>query len=102
MADFVSASGFGDLRAAADVTITYEGENNVLIQQASNWLLGIRSKGFSYFNERSPLESAKFLADGEHILKKKFAWKSTEDAIKPESIVNKIFLNSNFKYFKTF
>lgn len=76
----------GDLRAAADVTITYEGENNVLIQQASNWLLGIRSKGFDYFNKGSPLGTAQFLTDGEHILKNKFNWKSTEDAIKPESL----------------
>lgn len=72
----------------------------MLIQQASNWLLGIRSKGFSYFNKGSPLETAKFLADGEKILNNKFAWKSTGDAIKPESKLINYSQPPTYYYFK--
>lgn len=36
---YVSASGLGLLRNSHDPKVTYEGDNNVLVQQTSNWLL---------------------------------------------------------------
>lgn len=35
----VSASGLGDLRNNHEPTVTYEGDNNILLQQTSNWFL---------------------------------------------------------------
>lgn len=52
-------SGFGSLRDDNDANCTYEGDNNVLMQQSSNWLLSLYKKINIPFE--SPLESVKFL-----------------------------------------
>lgn len=36
---YLKASNLGDLRNNHDPSVTYEGDNNVLGQQASNWLI---------------------------------------------------------------
>lgn len=82
---YLKAAGLGDLRNDNEANCTYEGENNVLIQQASNWLLSVRAKGYDYFIESSPINSAKFLANTPEILKSKFTWKTPESALNPES-----------------
>ncbi|XP_058456056.1 peroxisomal acyl-coenzyme A oxidase 3 isoform X2 [Malaya genurostris] len=77
---FLKLSTLGDLRNDNDPNCTYEGENNVLIQQTSNWLLSIRSKGYDSFAQVSPLGSVAFLKDFVHIRNTKALWKSSEDA----------------------
>lgn len=79
-------AGFGDLRNDNDPNCTYEGENNVLLQQASNWLLSCRKNGYAYFAEVSPLKSAQFLSGFEEIIKYKCKWNTKEDALNPESM----------------
>lgn len=76
---------FGELRDDNDPNMTYEGENNVLLQQASNWLLSCRKAGWTQFNEVSPLKSAQFLYSSEQILKQKCNWATSEDALNPQS-----------------
>lgn len=78
-------AGFGDLRNDNDPNMTYEGENNVLLQQTSNWLLGVRRRGYSAFKTSSPLESADFLVDFDRLIKTKFQFPSPREALLIES-----------------
>lgn len=78
-----SVARFGELRNDNDPNCTYEGENNVLLQQASNWMLSIRKNGFDAFKNVSPLGTVSFLVDGERILKNKFTAKTPEEAVSP-------------------
>lgn len=83
---YLKMSQLGELRNDNDANITYEGENNVLVQQASNWLLNIRkSSGHKGFIDNSPLGTATFLADTEKILATKFRWTTMEQVMEPES-----------------
>ncbi|XP_068150994.1 peroxisomal acyl-coenzyme A oxidase 3 isoform X1 [Drosophila tropicalis] len=59
---YLKSAGLGDLRNDNDANCTYEGENNTLIQQASNWLIGLR-RGNADFAELSPLDTVTFLKD---------------------------------------
>uniref|UniRef100_A0A182W7I8 Acyl-coenzyme A oxidase n=1 Tax=Anopheles minimus TaxID=112268 RepID=A0A182W7I8_9DIPT len=77
---YLKLSTIGDLRGNNDPNCTYEGENNVLIQQASNWLLSVRSKGYEKFAEVSPLGSAQFLAQYATLSKRKSNWTGPSDA----------------------
>ncbi|XP_058820231.1 peroxisomal acyl-coenzyme A oxidase 3 isoform X2 [Topomyia yanbarensis] len=78
---FLKLSTLGDLRNDNDPNCTYEGENNVLIQQTSNWLLNVRSKGYETFAKVSPLGSVEFLKDFMRIRNSKASWKSPKDAV---------------------
>lgn len=82
---YLKCSQIGNIRNDHDANCTYEGENNILIQQASNFLINTRAKGYKAFAELSPLGTATFFADSEQILKTKFTWKRPECASKPES-----------------
>lgn len=79
-------SRLGDLRAENDVTCTFEGENNVLIQQASNWLLNQWSNVLSGKSINSPLKTADFMKDANNILIQKFSYTTVDDILKPESM----------------
>lgn len=78
-------AGFGDLRNDNDPNMTYEGENNVLLQQTSNWLLAVRKGGYEQFKSSSPLESAAFLGDFDDIIQTKFNFTSSQEALQPQS-----------------
>ncbi|XP_055681517.1 peroxisomal acyl-coenzyme A oxidase 3 isoform X2 [Lutzomyia longipalpis] len=84
---YLKVARLGDLRSDNDANCTYEGENNVLVQQASNWLLNVRRQGWAAFREASPLNSASFLVDFGTIIKQRFAWNTPEEAIKPENLL---------------
>lgn len=82
---YLKCSRLGDIRNDNDANCTYEGENNILIQQASNFLINTRSKGWSNFEGKSPLGSADFFKNGEEIKRTKWTWKRVECAVKPAS-----------------
>jgi len=70
----LSAAGLNDLRIANDANCTYEGDNNILIQQTSNWLLNIWSN-LLHGNTSccdTPLGTIVFLKDATTILSEKF------------------------------
>jgi acyl-CoA oxidase len=64
---YLKASNLGELRNNHDPSCTYEGDNNVLGQQASNWLLR-QWKG----PLETPVGTANFIAGKIEILKMKF------------------------------
>lgn len=85
-------SRLGDLRAENDATCTFEGENNVLIQQASNWLLNQWSNVLSGKLINCPLGTADFMKDANNTLIHTFSYSTIDETIKAESM--KINLNT--------
>lgn len=69
---YLKSARLGDLRNSTDPSVTYEGDNHVLPQQTSNWLLrqwaSLQEKG----QLCSPLGSCDFLQDHRTILVQKF------------------------------
>ncbi|GAB0095269.1 Acyl-coenzyme A oxidase [Sergentomyia squamirostris] len=84
---FLKVTKLGQLRGDNDANCTYEGENNVLLQQASNWLLSVRRSGWEAFKAASPFGSAAFLANFNQIIQYRFTWKTPEEALKPENLL---------------
>lgn len=80
-------SRLGEIRGENDANCTYEGENNILIQQASNWLLSQWTNVIKGRHVPSPLGSADFLVNTEQILNTKFDQVTVEDTLKPESMI---------------
>lgn len=78
-------AGFGDLRNNNDANLTYEGDNNVLIQQTSNWLLQLWSKNDSKEFGNTPLGTVEFLSRWKNISAEKFSATKKSDIIRPES-----------------
>ncbi|CAD7085769.1 unnamed protein product [Hermetia illucens] len=85
---YLKIAGIGDLRNDNDANCTYEGENNVLIQQASNWLISLYKQGVNSFKEASVLKSCDFLSDVDAILRSSFKSTSLNDALSPETILH--------------
>ena len=81
---FILVSRLGILRQEHDANCTYEGESNVLIQQASQWLLGQYSNVLKGNRVLSPLGTASFLDDSENILRWTFNHYTVEETLKPE------------------
>ncbi|XP_037959944.1 peroxisomal acyl-coenzyme A oxidase 3-like isoform X2 [Teleopsis dalmanni] len=83
---YLKAVGLGDLRNDNDANCTYEGENNTLIQQASNWLISLRRNGAN-FAENSPLDTIAFLKDMNQILNHKAEERTVEEALQPDNLL---------------
>ncbi|GBM47709.1 Peroxisomal acyl-coenzyme A oxidase 3 [Araneus ventricosus] len=83
---YLQASGFGYLRNDNDANCTYEGDNNVLLQQTSNYLLGLLKKkndGCEFIH----LESVNFLDKMDQILREKFRASVVEDCMDMQVIL---------------
>lgn len=78
------AAGIGELRNNQDATLTYEGENWVLIQQTSNFLLKLLPNITEGVEVNSPLGSIDFLNNISTIINTRFSAQTFEDIIKPE------------------
>uniref|UniRef100_A0AAR2J129 Acyl-coenzyme A oxidase n=1 Tax=Pygocentrus nattereri TaxID=42514 RepID=A0AAR2J129_PYGNA len=78
---FLSMNRLGDIRDDSDPNCTYEGDNNVLLQQTSNYLLSLlqhKQQGLSF---KSPLETVNFLDDWKRILESRFTAGSVEECM---------------------
>ncbi|XP_033231258.1 peroxisomal acyl-coenzyme A oxidase 3 [Belonocnema kinseyi] len=84
---YLKVSRLGELRSDNDANCTYEGENNVLVQQTSNWLLTQWDNVLKGKQIISPLGTAKFLEEAENILSLKFNCKTTEQTLQPENLL---------------
>ncbi|XP_014236981.1 peroxisomal acyl-coenzyme A oxidase 3-like isoform X1 [Trichogramma pretiosum] len=85
---YLKVSRLGTLRQEHDANCTYEGESNVLIQQASQWLLGQYANVLKGGRVLSPLDTASFLDDSHNILKYSFNHYTIEDTMRPENLLN--------------
>lgn len=84
---YLKYAKLGELRAQNDANCTYEGENNILIQQTSNFLLNMRKNGWKAFEKKTELGTVAFLRDGEQILQSKWKWNEVDEAMKPQALL---------------
>ncbi|XP_036902383.1 peroxisomal acyl-coenzyme A oxidase 3 isoform X2 [Sturnira hondurensis] len=79
---YLAMSRLGDLRNDNDPNCTYEGDNNVLLQQTSNYLLGLLERGGPGGTRfESPLKSMNFLEAYPAILHQRFEVASLQDCL---------------------
>lgn len=70
---YLKASGIGEMRNSNDLNCTSEGENHVIIQQTSNWLLKKWPSVLQNQRVKNPLRSIEFVNDAKNILNTKFS-----------------------------
>lgn len=84
---YLRDAGLGDLRNDHDPTVTYEGDNNVLQQQSSNWLLKQWNNLMENENTCSPLSTCAFLEHHSRIRNRKY--KNKDDIMNLRGISSK-------------
>ncbi|XP_063238468.1 peroxisomal acyl-coenzyme A oxidase 3-like isoform X2 [Bacillus rossius redtenbacheri] len=86
---YLKAAGLGDLRNNNDACCTYEGENSVLVQQNSNWLLQLWARRGDRSDKpfASPLGSVGFLAHADRLLAARFSASTADEAVRPEALL---------------
>lgn len=85
---YLKCSNLGDIRSNHEPTITYEGDNNVLSQQAGNWLLRQYEAALSDSEIDSPLGTVAFLKDYRTIKDRTFNCTSTHELKNPQFIIS--------------
>ncbi|XP_033628158.1 peroxisomal acyl-coenzyme A oxidase 3-like [Asterias rubens] len=82
---FLWASGFGEIRNDHDPNCTYEGDNNVLLIQTSNFLISLaQAKKTDGEAMWSTMETVDFMDDMENILPRRFNCTTEREVLAPE------------------
>nr|XP_023014864.1 peroxisomal acyl-coenzyme A oxidase 3 [Leptinotarsa decemlineata]XP_023014871.1 peroxisomal acyl-coenzyme A oxidase 3 [Leptinotarsa decemlineata] len=89
---FLKAARLGELRSTVDPCVTYEGDNNVLVQQTSNWLLRQWQSVTTEERLSSPLESCKFFVDHDRIRRRRGSVRTKED------VQNRTFIEESYQW----
>ncbi|XP_015922377.1 peroxisomal acyl-coenzyme A oxidase 3 [Parasteatoda tepidariorum] len=84
---YLKAAGFGRLRDNNDANCTYEGDNNVILQQTSNYLLNLLKKSNAGESLPTCLKDIAFLNNMQQILKRKYSPSSPSAAIELSEII---------------
>lgn len=79
------AAGLGELRNDNDANCTYEGENSLLLQQTSRWLLNVWANRQKVNPSDFPYGSLAFLVNADGVLKEKCQWNTTRELVDPAS-----------------
>lgn len=85
---YLKAAGFGNLRNDNDANCTYEGDNNVILQQTSNYLFSILKKVKSGEEAPTYLDDLSFFRNIDDILKMKFTPSSQNVKIGYSDLLN--------------
>ncbi|KAF5298166.1 hypothetical protein FQA39_LY02590 [Lamprigera yunnana] len=85
---YLKAAGLGDIRNSNDANCTYEGENHILIQQTSNWLLKFWPIVLKGEKIKFPLKSVDFLSNALQILRTNFNCKTVQDFANLDNIIS--------------
>lgn len=85
---YLTAAGIGNLRNDNDANCTYEGENSMLLQQTSNWLLNVWSRRDQPGFADTPFGSIQFLARHQDLLAETCRWNSKEEIVHPANVVH--------------
>ncbi|CAL8327011.1 unnamed protein product [Lota lota] len=85
---YLAMNRLGDLRDDNDPNCTYEGDNNVLLQQTSNYLLAcIQAKHRGGAPIQSPMESINFLDDYDVIIDRRFTATTMDQCMDPAVVL---------------
>ncbi|CAB3239289.1 unnamed protein product [Arctia plantaginis] len=85
---YLKAAALGDLRNDNDANCTYEGENSLLLQQTSNWLLNVWSRRAKITEADSPLGSLAFLENVDKLLSEKCPWNTEKEFLNPDNLIH--------------
>lgn len=84
---YLKAAAIGSLRNDNDANCTYEGENSLLLQQTSNWLLALWPRRSESDVRDTPYGSLNFLYNADQLLSETCSVKTVDDIVQPENLI---------------